>query len=69
MMNTTHKLATLALTAMLTLVTMPLRAQTLIDNYRFSTRVDSTAWIDITGVDSALIATPTVGCRATAIQR
>ena len=61
MMNTTHKLATLALTAMLTLVTMPLRAQTLIDNYRFSTRVDSTAWIDITGVDSALIATPDSG--------
>ena len=38
-----------------------LRAQTLVDNYRFSTRVDPTAWIDITGVDSALIATPDSG--------
>ena len=38
-----------------------LRAQTLIDNYRFSTRVDPAAWIDITGVDSALIATPDSG--------
>lgn len=32
------------------------KAQTLIDNYGFTTRVDSTAWIDITGVDSTIIA-------------
>ena len=38
-----------------------LRAQTLIDNYRFSTRVDTTAWIDISGVDSVLIAAPDSG--------
>ena len=40
-------------------VLMPLRAQTLIDNYRFSTTVDSTMWIDITGQDTVLFATPT----------
>ena len=47
--------------ALLAAVVLPLRAQTLVDNYRFSTRVDPTAWSDITGVDSALIATPDSG--------
>lgn len=36
-----------------------LHAQTLVDNYRFDTWVEETAWIDITGVDSALVASPT----------
>lgn len=40
---------------------LSLRAQTLIDNYRFATRVDETAWIDITGVDSALVTPPASG--------
>ena len=47
--------------ALLASAALPLRAQTLVDNYRFSTRVDPTAWIDIAGVDSALIATPDSG--------
>lgn len=38
-----------------------LRAQTLVDNYRFSTRVDPAAWIDITGIDSALVTPPGSG--------
>lgn len=38
-----------------------LRAQTLVDNYRFSTRVDPTAWINITGIDSALVTPPNSG--------
>lgn len=42
-----------------------LRAQTLVDNYRFDTWVDNSAWIDITGVDSALVATPTGNSMAT----
>lgn len=37
------------------------QAQTLVDNYRFSTRVDSAAWIDITGIDSALVTPPASG--------
>ncbi len=32
------------------------QAQTLVDNYSLATRVDSTAWIDITGVDSLIVA-------------
>ncbi|MBQ8703772.1 MAG: T9SS type A sorting domain-containing protein [Bacteroidales bacterium] len=47
--------------ALLATAVLPLRAQTLVDYYRFSTRVDATAWMDITGVDSALIATPDSG--------
>ena len=35
------------------------QAQTLVDSYAFGTRVDSTAWIDITGVDSVVIAPTT----------
>lgn len=31
------------------------QAQTLVDNYSLATRVDSTAWIDITGVDSLIV--------------
>ena len=30
--------------------------QTIIDNYSYATRVDSTAWIDIDGIDSTIIA-------------
>ena len=53
---------TLALLAALLLTAvLPLRAQTLIDNYRFDTWEDATAWIDITGVDSALVTPPASG--------
>lgn len=47
--------------ALLAPAVLPLRAQTLVDNYRFSTRLDPTAWIDITGVDSALVTPPASG--------
>lgn len=47
--------------ALLLTALLPLRAQTLVDNYRFSTRVDPAAWIDITGIDSALITPPASG--------
>ena len=49
------------LVAVLMLASLPLRAQTLIDNYRFGTWEDATAWIDITGVDSALVTPPASG--------
>ena len=56
------KTVLVALVALVTLMGLTgLRAQTLVDNYRFSTRVDPAAWIDITGVDSALIAAPDSG--------
>ena len=37
------------------------QAQTLVDNYRFDTYVDAAAWIDITGMDSALVTPPASG--------
>ena len=49
------------LAALLLTAVLPLRAQTLIDNYRFDTWEDATAWIDITGVDSALVTPPASG--------
>ena len=52
---------TVSFLTVLLLAVVPLRAQTLVDNYRFSTRVDSTAWIDITGIDSALVTPPASG--------
>lgn len=36
---------------------LPLRAQTLVDNYRVSTGVAASTWIDITGQDTLLMAT------------
>lgn len=52
---------TVSFLTVLLLAVVPLRAQTLVDNYRFSTRVDSAAWIDITGIDSALVTPPASG--------
>ena len=61
MIKTTKKLTVLLFVAATMLQGLSLRAQTLIDNYRFATRVDETAWIDITGVDSALVTPPASG--------
>lgn len=56
------KLVWVALVVMMILTGLSgLRAQTLIDNYRFDTWEDATAWIDITGVDSALVTPPESG--------
>ena len=59
MKYTMHKITLIA--AVLMAAALPLRAQTLIDNYRFDTWEDATAWIDITGVDSALVTPPASG--------
>ena len=48
-----------ALVALIGLICNQAQSQTLVDNYRFDTGVEETAWIDITGVDSALVASPT----------
>ena len=60
-MKNLRKLTALLFVATTMLQGLSLRAQTLIDNYRFATRVDETAWIDITGVDSALVTPPASG--------
>ena len=49
------------LLALVIAVGLPVQAQTLVDNYRFDTWEDATAWIDITGVDSALVTPPGSG--------
>ena len=61
MLHDTKKLTALFFAAATMLLGSPLRAQTLIDNYRFSTGVDTTKWIDITGMDSTLIEAPASG--------
>ena len=61
MLKQIKKLTALLFVAATMLLGLPLRAQTLIDNYRFSTGVDTTKWIDISGMDSALIETPATG--------
>lgn len=55
------KILLLGLMGLMGLMGLRAQAQTLVDNYRFSTRVDSAAWIDITGIDSALVTPPASG--------